>query len=1747
MLLCALLVAGVLAAPANPQVLSIYARKGSAPIAFAAREVVSALAARGKKAVVINDSKAPAWCSIRLDDGPNEGFHIDRVADEWLIAGSDERGAMYGGLDLAEQIRLNGPDKVKPKGGSPSMPLRMIKFNIPLPGVGYASEESLRKNGWFYDLNYWRKYLEMMARNRYNALSLWSAHPYDRMLRLSKYPEACALTDEELAKNQKFFHTLFQMAKDHGVDVYLMTWNTHVSPAFAAAHKVAVNGADSPLVRDYTKECVRELLTQYPEITGFGTCPGEAMGNLNADQRMAFIRETYFEGIREAVEGGKGVQVLRYSGVREGDQRDLTPDQLSTSHLASHPLPEHRTPDHPTPENPNTPPRPYPPFILRYWGGTPESTDKMLAEAKYPGPVYLDIKFNGEHMYSSTRPHVQNKKWEQMAGKRYKLLWHLRNDDLFTLRWGDPDFAREMLGNVVGSPIQGRDAPGTHDRDGHATSAGFVMGSEIEIPGEDYIHTPKAAKHKDWKYEFEKQWFKWALWGRLGYNLKEPESTWIRTYQERFGDEAGPKVFAVMKSASKILPTVTAFHWNYMNGDWYPEGNVGPWNTSYEVPRQNFRDNRIFHSVEEWVWNNAIDGSYEDIPTYVMRGLSGTPSLLKGRVGVGMSRSRRLGAVAAPAQSLSANNSRRMALTHPPTPSLKRGGALSPIEVANKLESWASAFDKLRPNNFFDAGHANDKEWVCTMQDLRAVSELGHYYSAKILGATSYCRFLLTGDEASRTNALRHITRALAHWKKLAAIADAHYIEHEIWLQGQFSWGKYTADAERDVEIVKNAMPIPSTETTWLGSEGRKRLPTVAMRRFDSSSRKEIAPWLQYLSSLPVANVLHFPGSPSSVMTLGNYSTGLLAGTDSTWRITIRTPGVPNPGRLLFLTVTGKQVHRISRGDSELLTYECQLKSGRNDLTITRFPYSSPLSLTFAAEPMPWRTPVADLSAKDASKVTAPMVLTKGTAVDTYLHIPKGSGRGLDLATNKLKDNGRAEFPVEIKDAGKYVVHAYVNWPDTAGNSFFIEFDQPYRPTPLPPVLGNDDSFGNWHWVVSPAFDLKAGKHTLILRNREEGAKVARLVVAKQEGNVNTNNDDGGDLLTAKERNDFFHAIYERMTAVKPLDRFKTKAEWEAHARALRPKILNALGLWPLPKKVALDPHNSKKLVRDGYTVERVWYQVFPKVYASAYLYIPDAAKQPGAKLPAILHPHGHWPEGAADPVVQARCIAMAKMGYVSLCPDSTHVFDFPTGLNPVGQMTWDNIRGLDYLESLPYVDRNKLGCTGASGGGQQTMYLGAVDDRVKVLVPAVMVCYFKRILFETEDAHHFCNHVPGIAALADQTEMAAMFAPRPTLFICATGDWTLTVPKEEFPDMKHIWDLTGGDTKVVQFDKPHNFDQDSREQMYAWFNKYLKGDDDSAHAKEPKLKTEDPNTLRALGGPPSGASGHEGAVVYYRKTTRFKEPVLKSAVELESWRQDVFFGVRDRQQSLSWVFGLHMGYQGKSRRVGEFEIAGLKAEKWLMWTHSDDHIPCWYFPPKGRKRNGPGVVIAHPQGKRALLVERPWLVRSLLEKGIGVMAIDVHYRGEIKRDWRWNSMIWGSSEAGTAAEDMQIVRFDMTALPELGHGKVYIIGLGDLGVAALFANAIDSYGVGAAVDDIGLTYTAGRETPDLPGLLRYADLPQIAALAAPRKLWINGAREPFWFTRSAYGLLKAEKNLWITTKHTDEFDYSLAGWVLGK
>ena len=555
------------------------------------------------------------------------------------------------------------------------------------------SEEDFQNGQWFWDLDYWQAFLDMAARNRYNSISFWSAHPYDQMVRIAKYPEATSLPAEELDRNIMFFTKLFRMARERGIEPYLITWNILLSPAFAKAHHLPGADIDNDLVRDYQRECIKSLLATYPDLVGLGTTQGEAMDVIPEAERAAWIADVYFRAIRE-------------SGRREV------------------------------------------PFVLRYWGGTPAATQQAAA-AYDRGPVYLDIKYNGEHLYSSTRPHVEDAAWLHPP-HNYKLLWHLRNDDIYIFRWGNPPWVSELIRNLA-----------------QTDTVGFTEGSEIDIPGIDRSHTPETRGHVTWKYKFEKMWFRFALWGRLGYNPDLPEAVWQGYFRRHYGP-AGDALYEATVAASRIAPLITSYHWNYMNGDWYVEASIGSWNTSWEQPRINYRRIQMYHDIRNYVFNNSIDESLEDPVRYAARILApGTPAET----------------------------------------------ARSPLDVSNELASagrTALGAEKIR-----DPGEPYGKEFACAQFDNLAYGHLGLYYAEKLRAAAALSLFLFSNDESYKSEAIEHLRNALAEWKALVAVTEKHYIPHEVWLFGPFHWNMYTSAVQDDILIAENIRAFEHQGQKW--------------------------------------------------------------------------------------------------------------------------------------------------------------------------------------------------------------------------------------------------------------------------------------------------------------------------------------------------------------------------------------------------------------------------------------------------------------------------------------------------------------------------------------------------------------------------------------------------------------------------------------------------------------------------------------------------------------------------------------------------------------------------------------------------------------------------------------------------------------------------------------------------------------------------------------------------------------------
>lgn len=291
---------------------------------------------------------------------------------------------------------------------------------------------------------------------------------------------------------------------------------------------------------------------------------------------------------------------------------------------------------------------------------------------------------------------------------------------------------------------------------------------------------------------------------------------------------------------------------------------------------------------------------------------------------------------------------------------------------------------------------------------------------------------------------------------------------------------------------------------------------------------------------------------------------------------------------------------------------------------------------------------------------------------------------------------------------------------------------------------------------------------------------------------------------------------------------FHTGEEWESRAKRIRTGILQGMKLEKTPGKCAMNPIRHSLRRHEGYTVENVAFESLPGFWVTGNLYLP-ANLDTKSLHAAILCPHGHLADNRMLEQTQKRCAALARMGAVVFAYDmlgygeSTQVaHEHPQALR---LQTFNSQRVIDFLLSLGYVDEHRIGVTGESGGGTQSFILAAIDPRVDVSVPVVMV-----------SAHFFggCTCESGMpihkrgSHETNNAEIAATFAPKPQMLISCGADWTSNTPNVEFPYLQRIYTLLDAPNNVenVHFaQEQHNYGPSKRAAMYPFMAGHLKLD----------------------------------------------------------------------------------------------------------------------------------------------------------------------------------------------------------------------------------------------------------------------------------------------------------------------------------
>ncbi len=292
--------------------------------------------------------------------------------------------------------------------------------------------------------------------------------------------------------------------------------------------------------------------------------------------------------------------------------------------------------------------------------------------------------------------------------------------------------------------------------------------------------------------------------------------------------------------------------------------------------------------------------------------------------------------------------------------------------------------------------------------------------------------------------------------------------------------------------------------------------------------------------------------------------------------------------------------------------------------------------------------------------------------------------------------------------------------------------------------------------------------------------------------------------------------------------KYTTSAAWKNRAKQIREQILKGAGLEKYPNKGPLNPIMGEKRVYDGYQVQNIAFESLPGVYVTGSLYTPANAK---GNLPGILSVEGHWPKpedyGRYRPEAQKRHASMARMGAMVWAYDIVGygqleefgwVHKHPESLK---LQLWNNIRGIDFLLMMG-ADPKKIGITGPSGGGTQTILLTAVDDRIAVSAPVVMVSahFFGGCVCESGMPIHKSRNFQ-----TSNVEIAALAAPRPLLMVSVGGDWTKNNPTVEYPHTKYIYNLLKKPNLVENVHLPkefHGYGDNKRIAVYPFLAKHL-------------------------------------------------------------------------------------------------------------------------------------------------------------------------------------------------------------------------------------------------------------------------------------------------------------------------------------
>lgn len=609
--------------------------------------------------------------------------------------------------------------------------------------------------------------------------------------------------------------------------------------------------------------------------------------------------------------------------------------------------------------------------------------------------------------------------------------------------------------------------------------------------------------------------------------------------------------------------------------------------------------------------------------------------------------------------------------------------------------------------------------------------------------------------------------------------------------------------------------------------------------------------------------------------------------------------------------------------------------------------------------------------------------------------------------------------------------------------------------------------------------------------------------------------------------------------------RLHTTGEWQIMQNNIKETIWDIVG--PFDIKTPLNPKITGKIKKDGYKIENVIFESLPEFYVTASLFIPDNLKQPA---PGVLFCTGHSDIAYRRTIYQQPILNLVKKGFVVLAFDPLgqgerlQYYDPETGKSSIGSSTkehsypsvqtaligqsvaryfiWDGIRGIDYLVSRKEVDPSRIGVHGLSGGGTQTAYISAMDDRVTAAAPACYLTTFSRLIESIGVQDGEQNFYHGIIRGIDHIGFIEARAPKPTLIMATTRDFfNIEGVRETYKEATRVYDIFGksDNIELVEDDWNHGYTQKNRETLYAFFRKHLLLPG-SSEEEEVEYLTE-----KELQKTPTGQLGSSlgGETVF---TLNLKE-AQKYIDDLQSCREDIYKHVKNVKIAAKQLSGYRdPSLTGKPVFTGRFQREGYAVEKYFIKGEGEYVIPFLLFRPE--TTNKKAIIYLHHEGKEAA-ADVGGEIEWLTSQGYTVLAPDLVGIGELGKgslkgdafiqnvsyNMLFTAMLIGRSITGIQAGD--IVKLSHLLNKFFKTEQVYGVAYSELSPALLHAAAIDQ-----EISRVMLVkpYSSYRSIVVnrfynplfvhslVPGALKKYDLPDLAVTLAPGKLVLAGVTD---------------------------------------